>query len=181
MKWRFAISHLVIVLTASIALAQEVSTDHLSAYDFRRVQNFAIKLGASWGDPDSEANAKAMIAKELEHKGWKETDESSCDVLVVFHGTTENKQLRSFYQGWQGYGWENVGAPALADSDDYDYKSGTLMVDIFDAKTRRAVFRGIAKNEIPGKSDDTGKGFDKAAKKMFKDLPASRSSKRSGE
>jgi hypothetical protein len=52
------------------------------------------------------------------------------------------------------------------------------MVDIFDAKTRRAVFRGIAKNEVPGKSDDSGKGFDKAAKKMFKDLPKSRSSKK---
>jgi hypothetical protein len=180
-KWKLMIPKFLIVLTVSLASAQEVSTDRLSAYDFPHVQTFAIKLGASWGDSASETSAKTMIAKALEHKGWKEADESACDVLVVFHGTKQDRQLRTFYEGWQGYGWENVGAPALADSDAYDYKSGTLMVDIFDAKTRRAVFRGVAKNEIPGKPDDNGKSFDKAAKKMFKDLPASRSLKNSSK
>src|SRR5262249_28148891 len=147
--------------------AQEVETDHNSTFDFSRVRTFAVKIGTPWGDPTSEAAAKAAFSKRLIHKGWREAGETSCDALVVLHGARPGKQtFRAFYENWLGYGWHNVGAPALADTTEYDYKPGTLVVDIFDAKTKRVVFRGGAQ-DLTGKAVNDVQKLDRAAKKMI--------------
>lgn len=158
-----------------LASAQEVSTEHNPAFDFSRVQAFAVKLGTSWGNSQAETATQQSVVRRLEEKGWKQADPASCDVLVVVHGANRHETLRAFYNDWPGYGWQNVGAPGLADTTDYDYKPGTLMVDIFDAKTKHAVFRGVAKNEVSDKPGSEPQNIDKVVKKMFKDLPSTRS------
>jgi Domain of unknown function (DUF4136) len=172
----------LLVFSSFLVAAQKVATDRNSTFDFSRFQTFAVKIGTSWGHPALESVAKEAITKRLTEKGWKEADEGSCDALVVIHGAGQDKQtLRSFYEGTPGWSWENVGAPALADSDKYDYKPGTLMVDIFDVKTKRAVFRGVAPNELSGNSEKDAKKIDKAVKTMFKDLPSASSGEKSSK
>jgi hypothetical protein len=172
----------LLVFSAVLVAAQEVETDHNADFDFSRFQTFAVKVGTPWGDASSEAAVKGAITKRLAEKGWKEADEDSCDALVVFHGASQGKQtFREFYSNSPGFGWHNVGAPALADSDEYEYYPGTLIVDIFDAKTKRAVFRGVAPNELSGSSGKNAKKIDKAAKKMFKDLPSVSSGEKTSE
>jgi hypothetical protein len=166
----------LLVMAVALVSAQEVSTERNPAFDFSRLQTFAVKLGTSWGNPRAEAATKQSITKQLEGKGWREADADSCDALVVVHGANRTETIRAFYDDWPGFGWQNVGAPGLADTTAYDYKPGTLMVDIFDAKTKHVVFRGVAKNELSGKSGNEPKNIDKAVKKMFKDLPFSKSS-----
>jgi hypothetical protein len=48
---------------------------------------------------------------------------------------------------------------------------GTLVVDIFDAKSKSLVFRGTAQDEMSEKADKNEKKLDKATAKMFKDFP----------
>jgi hypothetical protein len=48
---------------------------------------------------------------------------------------------------------------------------GTLVVDIFDAKTKALVFRGTASDEISDKPEKNIKKVEKASAKMFKDFP----------
>jgi hypothetical protein len=69
-----------------------------------------------------------------------------------------------------------VGAPKLADSDEYEYKPGTFVVDIFDAKTRQIIFRGVG---ATSRNADDPARLDKEAKKMFKSLPASSKTEKS--
>ena len=52
-----------------------------------------------------------------------------------------------------------------------EYTVGTLVVDIFNAKTKALVFRGTASDELSDKADKNAKKADKAANKMFKDFP----------
>ena len=166
----------LLILAGPRVSAQEVETDHDSTFDFSRFRTFAARIGTPWGDPSSETAAKAAFTKRFINKGWKQADESSCDALVVLHGTSPGKQtFRSFYADWPGYGWHNVGAPALADSTAYDYKPGTLVVDIFDTKTRKVVFRGVAQG-LTSKSVNDIQKFDRAAKKMVQNLPSGKSS-----
>ena len=49
---------------------------------------------------------------------------------------------------------------------------GTLVVDIFDAKTKALVFRGTASDELSDKADKNMKKLEKVTDKMFKDFPA---------
>ena len=48
---------------------------------------------------------------------------------------------------------------------------GTLVVDIFDAKTKQLVFRGTAQDELSDKPEKNAKKLAKASDKMFKDFP----------
>ena len=52
-----------------------------------------------------------------------------------------------------------------------EYKVGTLVVDIFDAKSKALVFRGTASDELSDKPDKNTKKVEKATAKMFKDFP----------
>jgi hypothetical protein len=47
----------------------------------------------------------------------------------------------------------------------------TLVVDIFDAKSKALLFRGTAADELSDKADKNIKKLDKATSKMFKDFP----------
>jgi hypothetical protein len=175
MKRKLASVGLLVVAAFAFVAAQEVSTERNPGFDFSRLRTFAIKMGTSWGDSSAEAAVKQSITKRLEERGWQQADEASCDALVVVHGANKPETIRGFYDDFPGFGWQNVGAPGLADTTDYDYKPGTLMVDIFDAKTKHAVFRGVAKNELSGKSGKEPQNIDNAVKKMFKSLPTAKS------
>ena len=48
---------------------------------------------------------------------------------------------------------------------------GTLVVDLFDAKTKQLMFRGSAQDEISDKPEKNAKKLAKASDKLFKDFP----------
>ena len=48
---------------------------------------------------------------------------------------------------------------------------GTVIVDIFDARSKSLVFRGIAKGELSDDPEKRAKKIAKAVDKMFKDFP----------
>jgi len=52
-----------------------------------------------------------------------------------------------------------------------EYTVGTLVVDIFDAKSKQLVFRGTATDELSDKPEKNVKKVEKAAEKMFKNFP----------
>jgi hypothetical protein len=52
-----------------------------------------------------------------------------------------------------------------------EYLIGTLVVDIFDAKSKQLMFRGTASDEISDKPEKNIKKVEKASNKMFKDFP----------
>ena len=52
-----------------------------------------------------------------------------------------------------------------------EYTVGTLVVDMFDAKTKNLVFRGTAEDEISDKPEKNAKKLEKASEKLFKNFP----------
>jgi hypothetical protein len=64
-----------------------------------------------------------------------------------------------------------MGGMGTATTTTSEYLVGTLVVDIFDAKTKGLMFRGAATDEISDKPEKNVKKVQKAADKMFKDFP----------
>ena len=58
-----------------------------------------------------------------------------------------------------------------ATTTESEYLVGTLVVDIFNAKTKALVFRGTASDELSDKVEKNQKKLGKASDKMFKDFP----------
>jgi hypothetical protein len=61
-------------------------------------------------------------------------------------------------------------AKTTATSTESEYTVGTLVVDIFDAKSRGLPRRGIAQDELADKTEKNKK-LGKASDRMFKDFP----------
>lgn len=170
MRLKFGIFS-ALILTTLLGAAQEVHTDYDHSYDFSQIKTFAVKVATPWGDPLQEQRAVAAVTKELEAKGWATADESTADAIVVIHGSTKADQsINTFYSGggWGGWGW---GGGGMATTTVNTVKVGTGVVDIFDAKTKKLVFRGTAQDEISSKAEKNEKRIEKATEKMFKDFP----------
>jgi uncharacterized protein DUF4136 len=162
------------LLAAATARAQDVKTDYDHGADFSHIKTFAVKMGTAWGNPLSEKRVTAEITSSLEEKGWKLAPEDKADAIVVLHGATEKKKsLNTFYSGgYGGYGWRGWGG-GMGDSTTTvsEYLVGTLVTDIFDAKTKSLLWRGTATDELSDKPEKNQKKLQKAGDKLFKDFP----------
>ena len=134
-------------------------------------------------DPDlaEEGGIKRVTTKieeALTEKGWTNAYAHAADTLVLLHGASEkHKSLSTFYSGMGGYrayryrGWAGGMGMGSATTTTTEYLVGTLVVDIFDAKSKQLVFRGTTAAELSDKPEKDAKKLDKAASKMFKDFP----------
>src|SRR6202140_3255583 len=132
----------MLFLLAGKASAQQVKTD----YD--RGANFAQYKTYSWEQVKTQDaldvdRIKSAVNAALAAKGWTQVD-SGGDVSIVAVETTQNQQtLNTFYDGFGGgWGWRRFGGGGFgglgeATTTTETYKVGTLVVDLFDAKTKQ--------------------------------------------
>ena len=160
----------VALLIPAGAAAQDVSVDFDKTFDFSKLKTFSIKWNATPGNPLAERRVIAEVQEELTGKGWKTAPEATADAVVVLNGATQTKHsINTFYSG--GYGGYRWGGMGTGTTTVYEYTVGTLVVDIFDAKSKNLVFRGNATDELSKNPDKNMKKVDKATDKMFKNFP----------
>jgi len=165
----------VALAVAGGAWAQDVKTDYDKAANFGAIKTFSLKLGTGWGNQIGEKRVTDEITEALTAKGWKVVPEAEANAQVVLHGATETKRsLNTFYSGMGGYGyrgWGGMGGTGTATTTESQYTVGTLVVDIFDAKAKNLLWRGVAQDELSDKTDKNIKKLGKASDKLFKDFP----------
>ena len=162
------------VVLPGIAVAQDVKIDFDKSFDFSPVKTYSIKLGTAWGNDLSQRRVMTEFDEAIAAKGWKKVDEAQADVQVVLHGATQTKRdATTFYSGGMGgYGYRYGGmGMGTAQTVVNEYKVGTVVVDMFEPKSKNLVFRGIAEGEISDNAEKNAKRLDKASTKMFKDFP----------
>jgi len=170
----FSLVALFVLALSGTLLAQDVQVDYDKAFDFKTLKTFSAKIGTSWGNPLSEKRVQDAIEAALISKGWtKAADPESADAMVMIHGATqEKKDLTTFYSGYGGYGYyRGWGGMGTTHTSVNEYTVGTLITDIFEAKNKQLVFRGVAQDELSGKPEKNEKKIKKATEKMFKKFP----------
>jgi hypothetical protein len=159
-------------LFAGAASAQQVKTD----YD--RSTNFAPYKTYSWENVKTKDaldvdRIKSAVNAALAAKGWTQVA-SGGDVSIVAMEMTQNQQtLNTFYDGMGGgWGWRRFGGGfGEATTTTETYKVGTVVVDLFDAKTKELIWRGSSSDTLSNNSDKNIKNLDKGVDKMFKHFP----------
>jgi hypothetical protein len=166
-------------LFAGTSSAQQVKTD----YD--REANFGQYKTYSWEhvntrDPLFVDRIKNSVNAALAAKGLTQVD-SGGDVSIVAVEITRNQQtLNTFYDGLGGgWGWRRFGGGGFgeATTTTETYKVGTLVVDLFDTKTKKLLWRGTSSDTLSNNSDKNIKNLDKGVEKMFKQFPPGTSKK----
>lgn len=156
----------VFALTAGWAIAQDVSTNYDKTYDFSRIKTFAVQLGSEAQDPFLGKYFVQSVTNALTAKGWAVADAATADATVVLHGASETRRKLDAYAtgGWRWGG--GMGSAQLT-----DYRVGSVVLDIFETKSKSLLFRGTASDEMSDKSEKNEKKIDKAVAKMLKDFP----------
>ncbi len=157
------------------AFAQQVKTDFDHQANFSQYKTYSwqeIKPANSLWD----ARIKNAVDAQLAAKGWTQVD-SGGDVAVVAIKTSKTQRtLQTFYDGFGGgWGWRRFGGGGFGDSTttEQDYKVGTLVVDLYDAKTKQLIWRGSAQDTLSDKAEKNEKNLNKGVAKMFKKFPPS--------
>ena len=97
--------------------------------------------------------------------------QSGGDIAIIATEVTQNHQtLNTFYDGFGG-GRRWGGGFGDSTTTTNTYKVGTLVVDLFDAKTKTLIWRGSSSDTLSDKSDKNIKNLDKGVRKMFDHFP----------
>ena len=167
------------ILFASTSSAQQVKTD----YD--RNANFAQYKTFSWEkiktkDPLDVDRIKSAVNVTLSAKGWTQVP-SGGDVSIIAIEMTHNQQtLNTFYDGYGGgWGWRGFGGGGFGDATTTteNYQVGTLVVDLFDAKTKQLLWRGSSSDTLSNNSNKNIQNLNKGVEKMFNKFPPGSSKK----
>ena len=171
---RTAVCTMLFLAMLGAAFAQHVQTDFDHKANFSQYKTYSwqeIKPANSLWD----ARIKNVVDAQLAAKGWTQVD-SGGDVAVVAVKTSKTQRtLQTFYDGFGGgWGWRRFGGGGFGDATttEQDYKVGTLVIDLYDAKTKQLIWRGSARDTLSDKATQNEKNLDKGVAKMFKKFPA---------
>ncbi|MGB8325605.1 MAG: DUF4136 domain-containing protein [Candidatus Acidiferrum sp.] len=166
-------------LLAGMASAQQVKTD----YD--RSANFAQYKTYSWQnvktkDPLDVDRIKNAVNAALAAKGWSQVDSGGDVSIVAVEITRDQQTLNTFYDGMGGgWGWRRFGGGGFgeATTTTETYTVGTVVVDLFDTKTKQLIWRASSSDTLSNNSDKNIKNLDKGVEKMFQHFPPKSSKK----
>src|SRR5258706_12410105 len=166
-----AVCAVVFLVMLASAFAQHVQTDFDHQANFSQYKTYSwqeIKPANSLWD----ARIKNAVDAQLAAKGWTQVD-SGGDVSIVAIKTTHTERtLNTFYDGiGGGWRWRGFGGMGQATTTEQDYKEGTLVLDFYDANTKKLIWRGSAEDTLSDKAEKNEKKLDKGVAKMLKAFP----------
>jgi hypothetical protein len=168
---RTAVCTVLFLVALETAFAQQVTTDFDHQANFSQYKTYSwqeIKPANSLWD----ARIKNAVDAQLAAKGWTQVDSGGDVAIVAIKTTQTQRSLQTFYDGFGGgWRWRGFGGMGEATTTEQDYKEGTLVVDMYDSKTKQLIWRGSAEDTLSNKAEKNEKNLDKGVAKMFKKFP----------
>ena len=163
----------ILLLFAGRLSAQDVRTDYDHNADFTQYKTYSWEH-VQTKDPLFVDRIKSAVNAALAAKGWTQLD-SGGDVSIIAIQTTQDQQtLNTFYDGFGGgWGWRRFGGGGFGEATTTTdtYRVGTLVVDLYDAKTKQLLFRGTSSDTLSNNANKNTENLDKGVEKMFKKFP----------
>ena len=138
-----------------------------------------IPAGTGCGISLSEQEAMESFKNTVEYyltEGGLIEDTKDPDLYVTYH-TNSSEEVRyntttfgySYGSAW-GYNpyWGGMGGGTTSTTTAQSYQRGSLIIDIWDARTKEIVWRGTAEATVTSNPEKGAKKIDKALKKMIK-------------
>jgi uncharacterized protein DUF4136 len=151
-------------LMATVAYAQKVTTDSAPGAPFAGYRTYAWTPGTPSPVSLTEQAIHAGVNAQLRAKELTQS-EAHPDLYVATHVATHTvpELIANGFGPWWGYG----GGVATVQT----YTKGTLVVDLYDAATKKMVWRGVATSTLSSKPSKNHAKLDKALAKMFERYP----------
>ena len=167
MNIRAASCLLAVSLISTITVAQQVSVNYNHDQSFGQYHTYA------WASNNANQIQNSILAQvavqdvdsALQGKGFQKVQENQKPDLIVTHNGGLRQQTSYSAWGMRGFGG---GMGGLTPEQNV---VGTLIVDLYDAKTQNLVWRGIAQNTLNTNGNKNQQMVERAIQKMFKQWP----------
>ncbi len=181
---------LTLLLMAVLAVTGACSSMKVNN-DYAREADFSSYKTYAWHEADTSLKEENMLGHErviqevdgqMAAKGFSKVS-SNPDVYVTYHSDNEeNTTLDTTSMGYgygPGWGWggyyggAGMGGMGSSTTTVRTYTTGTLVVDIWDAREKALVWRGIASDTVSDNPQKNAEKIRQAADKMFAAYPPS--------
>jgi len=158
----------VAAVVATSAYGQTVNTDSDPSAPFSTYKTYSWTTGTPALESLGEQRIRAAVDAQMSAKGFRVATDETPDVYIATHVLTQREpQLIA-----NGFGpWAFAGAFGTIDVN--ALVQGTLVVDMYDAKTKKMVWRGVATDTVSDKPSKNASKINKALAKMFRRYPPS--------
>jgi hypothetical protein len=157
-------------LTAA-SFAQQVKTDYDHNANFGQYKTYSWEK-VQTKDPLLVERIKDTVNAALAAKGWTQVDSGGDISVVAMEIMRDQQTLNTFYDGFGGgWRWRGFGGGGEATTTTETYQVGTVVVDLFDGKTKNLIWRGSASDTLSNNADKNTKNLDKGVQKMFAHFP----------
>jgi hypothetical protein len=167
MKIKFAVCAMAMCIASAVAVGQTVSVNYNHNQSFSGYHTYA------WGTNNANQIQNSILAQvaqqdidtAMQAKGLqKVTEDQKPDLLITANGGM--KQQTSYTaMGMRGFGG---GMGTISPEQNV---VGTMIVDLYDAKSQSLVWRGMAQDTLSNNGDKNQKMVQSAISKMFKQWP----------
>jgi Domain of unknown function (DUF4136) len=163
----------IVFLIAGTVSAQQVKTDYDRSANFGQYKTYSWEQ-VKTKNPLWVDRIKTSVNAALAAKGWSQVDSGGDVSIIAMEITHEQQTLNTFYDGFGGgWGWRRFGGAGFGDANTTTetYKVGTLVIDLFDTKTKQLIWRGSSSDTISNNSNKNIQDLDKGVEKLFKQFP----------
>jgi len=161
----------LLALLLGACASMDVQTDYDRAADFSRYTTYAWVKVPQTHNPLMAERIMAAVDGQLSAKGWRKVAEGQADVAIDARVTAhENERVDTYYSGGPGF-YGRWGGMGMASSTVTTYTVGTLVVDMFDAKTKQAIWRGTASDTVSDNPQKNAQLIQEGVQKMFQTFP----------
>ena len=164
----------VAVFTTACGYSIKTATDYDKTVSFSTYHSFSILKGNSSGNQLTDQRAQDDVRSALMSREWIDVPAGDAQATVVVHAATKTKHTyETLYDGWGGWGWRRGWGGGFGGSTTFvnNYKVGTLVVDIFDAQSKQAIWHGTASDVLSDNAKSNAQATKEAIDKMFSHFP----------
>jgi Domain of unknown function (DUF4136) len=156
------------------ALAANIVTDYDHSADFSQYKTYSwlkVQAGDSlWAD-----RIQQDVDAQLAAKGWTKVQSNGDATVAAFQSTQDHQTLQTFYDGFGGgWRWRGGGGLGMSTTTADVTKVGTLVVDIFQAQSKKLLWRSKESDALTGNPGKNAEKLSKDLANMFKHFPPSR-------
>ena len=156
---------------ANASFAQQVKTDYDRAANFSQYKTYSWEK-VQTPDPLWVDRIKAAVNATLAAKGWTQVESGGDISIIAMEINRDHQSLNTYYDDFGGgWRWRGFGGFGESTTTSETYTVGTLVVDLFDAKTKNLVWRGVSSGMLSDKSDKNIKNLNRGVQKMFQHFP----------
>ena len=169
MKTRLAFCAMLVCVTSAVAFGQQVSVNYNHGASFSNYHTYA------WATNNANQIQNSILAQvaqqdinsAMQGKGLAMVQESqNPDLIITANG---GMKQQTSYTAW---GMRGIGG-GMGGITPQQNVEGTMIIDLYDAKSQSLVWRGIAQDTLSNNGNKNQQLVQKAVQKMFKQWPKS--------